>query len=54
MSRAWQRAFRLNTGDLFHAEEGDAHRAEPTGEARILVIERAGSLRAHAADRSEA
>ena len=35
---------RLEKGDIFHAEEGDEHKAEPIGEARILVIERAGSV----------
>jgi mannose-6-phosphate isomerase-like protein (cupin superfamily) len=35
---------RLSKGDIFHAVEGDEHRAEPVGEARILVIERAGSI----------
>jgi len=33
----------LETGDIFHAEPGDEHVAHPRGEARILVIERAGS-----------
>lgn len=34
----------LNTGDIFHAEIGDEHVAYPTGEARILVIEKEGSI----------
>lgn len=34
----------LNAGDIFYAAEGDAHSAHPLGQARILVIERAGSL----------
>ena len=34
---------RLDKGDIFHAVEGDEHKAEPIGEARILVIERADS-----------
>ncbi|UNK41122.1 cupin domain-containing protein [Luteimonas sp. S4-F44] len=34
----------LEAGDLFHAGAGDAHVAHPIGEARILVIEKAGSL----------
>ncbi|KLJ02052.1 cupin domain-containing protein [Luteimonas sp. FCS-9] len=34
----------LEAGDLFHAAAGDAHVAHPIGEARILVIEKAGSL----------
>lgn len=33
----------MKAGEIFHAEEGDTHFAEPIGEARILVIERAGS-----------
>lgn len=36
--------FRLQAGDIFHAAEGDEHKAEPVGEARILVIERADSV----------
>ncbi len=35
---------RLNVGDILHAAEGDEHKAVPVGEARILVIERAGSV----------
>jgi mannose-6-phosphate isomerase-like protein (cupin superfamily) len=34
----------LRVGDIFHAGEGDAHCAHPVGQARILVIERAGSV----------
>ncbi len=34
----------LKTGDLFHAEDGDEHVAHPVGVARVLVIERAGSV----------
>ncbi|MCD9096866.1 cupin domain-containing protein [Luteimonas fraxinea] len=34
----------LEAGDLFHADVGDAHVAHPVGAARILVIERAGSI----------
>ncbi|WP_437989555.1 cupin domain-containing protein [Sorangium sp. So ce145] len=34
---------RLEAGDVFRADEGDEHAAHPVGEARILVIERAGS-----------
>lgn len=33
----------LQAGDIFFAAEGDAHCAHPRGQARILVIERAGS-----------
>ncbi|WP_294236115.1 cupin domain-containing protein [uncultured Sphingomonas sp.] len=35
---------RLTPGSIFHAEQGDAHRAVPIGTARALVIERAGSI----------
>lgn len=34
----------LKAGDVFHAEVGDEHVAHPVGEARILVIEKAGSV----------
>jgi len=34
----------LTPGDVFHAETGDEHVAHPRGEARVLVIERAGSV----------
>lgn len=34
----------LYAGDLFFAGDGDAHYAHPHGVARILVIERAGSV----------
>jgi len=34
---------RLNVGDIFHAQAGDAHVAHPVGAARILVVEREGS-----------
>jgi len=34
----------LNVGDIFHAEDGDEHVARPNGIARILVIEKAGSV----------
>lgn len=39
-----ERVVRLNPGDLFVADAGDAHVAHPVGEARILVFERKGSL----------
>jgi mannose-6-phosphate isomerase-like protein (cupin superfamily) len=39
-----ERCFRLNKGDIFHADEGDEHKAEPVGAARILVVERAESV----------
>lgn len=34
----------LRAGDIFYAADGDAHCAHPVGQARILVIERAGSV----------
>lgn len=34
----------LLAGDIFHVEEGDEHVAHPLGAARILVIEKAGSV----------
>lgn len=39
-----EKAARLEAGDLFVAEAGDAHVAHPLGEARILVVERKGSV----------
>jgi mannose-6-phosphate isomerase-like protein (cupin superfamily) len=39
-----EKCHRLKTGDIFHAAAGDQHKAEPVGEARVLVIERAGSI----------
>lgn len=39
-----EKVARLGAGDMFSAGPGDAHRAHPIGEARILVIERKGSL----------
>lgn len=36
--------FRLKIGDIFHARNGDAHVAHPVGPARVLVIEKAGSI----------
>ncbi|MBB40900.1 MULTISPECIES: cupin [Hyphomonas] len=38
-----EQVLRLMPGDIFHAEPGDEHVAHPLGEARVLVIERAGS-----------
>lgn len=35
---------RLDAGDMFVAEVGDEHVAHPVGEARILVVERKGSV----------
>ena len=34
----------MSAGDIFHGENGDEHVAHPQGVARILVIERAGSV----------
>jgi len=34
----------LDAGDIFHAQPGDEHVAEPVGIARILVIEKEGSV----------
>jgi mannose-6-phosphate isomerase-like protein (cupin superfamily) len=34
----------LEVGDIFHASIGTEHVAHPIGEARILVIEAAGSV----------
>ena len=34
----------LKTGDVFYAETGTEHVAHPQGEARILVIEKEGSV----------
>lgn len=34
----------LNAGDIFHVEAGDEHVAHPRGEARVLVVERPGSV----------
>ena len=34
----------LQAGDIFRADHGDEHVAHPRDEARILVVERAGSL----------
>jgi mannose-6-phosphate isomerase-like protein (cupin superfamily) len=39
-----EKSLRLKSGDIFLAEEGDAHFAEPIGEARVLVVEREGSV----------
>ena len=34
----------LETGDIFYASVGTEHVAHPVGQARILVIEQAGSV----------
>lgn len=35
---------KLIKGDIFHAVDGDEHFAHPVGAARVLVIEREGSV----------
>jgi mannose-6-phosphate isomerase-like protein (cupin superfamily) len=39
-----EKSVRLGPSDMFIAQDGDAHVAHPVGEARILVIERKGSI----------
>ena len=39
-----EKVTRMKAGEIFYAGEGDAHFAAPVGEARVLVIERAGSI----------
>jgi mannose-6-phosphate isomerase-like protein (cupin superfamily) len=39
-----EKAVTLKPGDIFIADVGDAHVAHPIGEARILVVERKGSV----------
>ncbi len=39
-----EKVSRLVPGDIFHATDGDEHVAHPAGPARVLVIERAGSV----------
>jgi hypothetical protein len=34
----------LNPGDIFYATVGTEHVAHPVGEARILVVEKEGSI----------
>ena len=34
----------LEPGDIFYASAGDEHVASPIGEARVLVVESAGSI----------
>jgi mannose-6-phosphate isomerase-like protein (cupin superfamily) len=41
---AGEEVHRLSSGDIFQAAPGDEHKAHPVGEARILVVERAGSI----------
>ena len=35
---------RMEVGDIFHATVGTEHVAHPVGQARVLVIEREGSV----------
>lgn len=39
-----EEVLKLQIGDIFHAEDGDEHVAHPNGPARVLVIEKAGSI----------
>lgn len=39
-----EQVHRLQVGDIFYAEPGDEHVAHPQGIARILVVEREGSV----------
>jgi mannose-6-phosphate isomerase-like protein (cupin superfamily) len=39
-----ERSVLLTGGDIFMADVGDEHVAHPQGEARILVVERKGSI----------
>jgi hypothetical protein len=39
-----EKVVRLRPSDIFIAETGDEHVAHPLGEARILVVERKGSI----------
>ena len=39
-----EKSVRLKAGDIFFAEIGDEHVAHPQGEARILVVEKEGSV----------
>ena len=39
-----EKAVRLGPSDIFVAEVGDEHVAHPIGEARVLVVEKKGSV----------
>ncbi|WP_374469076.1 cupin [Phenylobacterium sp.] len=39
-----EKSVRLGPADIFVADVGDAHVAHPLGEARVLVVERKGSV----------
>ena len=41
---AQEHCVRLEVGDIFYASVGTEHVAHPVGEARILVVETAGSV----------
>ncbi|KAA0011816.1 cupin domain-containing protein [Billgrantia pellis] len=43
-SEGIEHAQRLETGDIFYASVGTEHVACPIGEARVLVIEKEGSV----------
>jgi hypothetical protein len=34
----------MAAGDIFHADSGTEHVAHPLGEARVLVVEKEGSI----------
>jgi len=39
-----EKVVRMRPGEIFYAEVGEEHFAAPVGEARVLVIERKGSV----------
>jgi mannose-6-phosphate isomerase-like protein (cupin superfamily) len=39
-----EQVFAMAAGDIFYASVGTEHVAKPRGEARVLVIEKAGSV----------
>jgi mannose-6-phosphate isomerase-like protein (cupin superfamily) len=39
-----ERVVHLRAGDVFHVQVGDEHMARPLGEARVLVVEKEGSV----------
>lgn len=39
-----EKVVRMERGEIFFADVGDEHFASPIGEARVLVIEREGSV----------
>ncbi|HEX8957734.1 MAG TPA: cupin domain-containing protein [Burkholderiaceae bacterium] len=39
-----EQVYTLHAGDIFYADAGCEHAAHPRGEARILVMEREGSV----------